>query len=200
MYEYISGKVIETNPAHAVIDVNGVGYFINISVFTYSHLEAEKVCKLYIHLVVREDAHVLYGFSTENERQLYRHLISVSGVGSNTARLILSAYSPDEISTAISTENVKLLESIKGIGAKSAQRIVVDLKDKLAKEGYILEEKYTLSHNTLLNDALTGLTSLGFNRKQAEKALDKAFTGIKENKPETALTVEGLIREALKLL
>ena len=131
---------------------------------------------------------------------LFRSLISVSGVGANTARLILSSYSPDEISTAIATENVKLLESIKGIGGKSAQRIVIDLKDKLAKEGYILEEKSTLSHNTLFNDALRGLTSLGFNRKQAEKALDKAFTGIKENNPNSTLTVGGLIREALKLL
>ena len=106
--------------------------------------------------------------------------------------------SPDEIITAITTENVKLLQSIKGIGAKSAQRIVIDLKDKLAKEDYITEEKYTQSHNTLINDALTALTSLGFNRKQAEKALDKAFTGHKDTG--SALSVEGLIREALKLL
>ncbi len=200
MYEYIEGKVSEANPAFAVIDVNGVGYYLNISVFTYSHLHEVEHYKLYTHLVVREDVHMLFGFSTDQERQLFRHLISVSGVGANTARLILSAYSPDEISTAITTDNVKLLESIKGIGAKSAQRIVIDLKDKVSKEGYILEEKYTISHNTLFNDALTGLTSLGFNRKQAEKALDKAFTGIKDNTPESTLTVEALIREALKLL
>lgn len=200
MYEYLTGTVTEANPTYAVIEANGVGFLVNISVFTYSHLEAGKEGKLFTHLVVREDAHTLYGFSTEQERRVFRHLISVSGVGSNTARLILSAYSPDEISTAISTENVRLLESIKGIGSKSAQRIVVDLKDKLEKDGYIIEEKYTLSHNTLLNDALTGLTSLGFNRKQAEKALDKAFTGLKEDKPEIGLTVETLIREALKLL
>ena len=143
---------------------------------------------------------MLFGFSTDQERELFRHLISVSGVGANTARLILSAYSPDELSTAISTENVKLLQSIKGIGGKSAQRIVIDLKDKIAKDAYIIEQKYTLSHNTQFNDALTALTSLGFNRKQAEKALDKAFTGIKDNNPESALTVERLIREALKLL
>ena len=200
MFAYIEGKVSEANPAYAVIDVNGVGYFINISVFTYSHIQDQENCKLHTHLIVREDAQMLFGFSTEQERQLFRHLISVSGVGANTARLILSSYSPDEISTAITNDNVKALESIKGIGAKSAQRIVIDLKDKLAKEGYILEEKYTISHNTLFNDALTALTSLGFNRKQAEKALDKAFTGIKDNTPESALTVEGLIREALKLL
>jgi len=200
MYAYIEGKVSEANPAFAVLDVNGIGYYVNISLFTYSHLHESERCKLYTHLVVREDAHMLFGFSTEQERQLFRHLISVSGVGANTARLILSAYSPDEISTAITHDNVKLLESIKGIGAKSAQRIVIDLKDKLAKDGYILEEKYSISHNTLFNDALTALTSLGFNRKQAEKALDKAFTGIKDKNPESALTVEGLIREALKLL
>lgn len=200
MYAYIEGKITEANPAFAVIDVQGVGYFINISLFTYSNLELNKNSKLFTHLVVREDAQMLFGFSTEKERQLFRHLISVSGVGANTARLILSAYSPDEISSAIGSENVKLLESIKGIGAKSAQRIVIDLKDKLAKDGYILEEKYTISHNTLFNDALTALTSLGFNRKQAEKALDKAFTGITEQNQESALTVEGLIREALKLL
>ena len=200
MYAYIEGKINEANPAYAVLDVNGVGYYIHISVFTYSQLQEKDNCKLYTHLVVREDAHLLFGFSTEQERQLFRNLISVSGVGANTARLILSAYSPDEISTAITNDNVKLLESIKGIGAKSAQRIVIDLKDKIAKDGYILEEKYTISHNTLLNDALRGLTSLGFNRKQAEKALDKAFTGIKDHNQESALTVEGLIREALKLL
>lgn len=200
MYAYLEGKVSEANPAFAVIDVNGVGYFVNISVFTYTHIQDQERCKLHTHLIVREDTHMLFGFSTEQERQLFRHLISVSGVGANTARLILSSYSPDEISTAITNDNVKALESIKGIGAKSAQRIVIDLKDKLAKEGYILEEKYTISHNTLFNDALTALTSLGFNRKQAEKALDKAFTGIKDNTPESAPTVEGLIREALKLL
>jgi Holliday junction DNA helicase RuvA len=200
MYAYLEGKVTEANPAFAVIDIGGVGYFVNISLFTYSHLQLNESRKLFTHLVVREDVHMLFGFSTDQERQLFRYLISVSGVGANTARLILSAYSPDEISTAITSENVKLLESIKGIGAKSAQRIVIDLKDKLAKDGYILEEKYTISHNTLFNDALTGLTSLGFNRKQAENALDKAFTGIKENNAESALTVEGLIREALKLL
>jgi len=200
MYAYIKGQITEANPAFAVVDVGGVGYFVNISVFTFSQLELNKTYKLFTHLVVREDAQMLFGFSTEQERQLFRLLISVSGVGANTARLILSAYSSDEISSAISTENVKLLESIKGIGAKSAQRIVIDLKDKLPKDVYILEEKYTMSHNTLFNDALTGLTSLGFNRKQAEKALDKAFTGIKENNQESALTVAGLIREALKLL
>ena len=200
MYEYIEGNITEANPAFAVIEAGGVGYYLNISVFTYSQLEANGRQKLLTHLVVREDAHVLYGFSTEKERQLFRLLISVSGVGANTARLILSAYSPDEISTAISNENARMLETIKGIGAKSAQRIVIDLKDKIAKDSYIIEEKYTITHNTLFNDALTALTSLGFNRKVAEKALDKAFTGIKENKPESALTVEGLIREALKLL
>ena len=200
MYAYIDGQITEANPAFAVIDVGGVGYFLNISVFTFSHLEINKRYKLFTHLVVREDVHMLYGFSTEQERQLFRLLISVSGVGANTAKLILSAYSPDEISTAISSDNIKLLESIKGIGAKSAQRIVIDLKDKLPKDAYILEEKYTLTHNTLFNDALQGLTSLGFNRKQAEKALDKAFTGIKENNTESALTVARLIKEALKLL
>jgi len=200
MYAYIEGKVVEANPAYAVIDVNGVGYFINISVYTYSHLHVEETGKLYTHLVVREDAHMIFGFSTEQERMLFRHLISVSGVGANTARLILSSYSPDETITAITSGNAKLLESIKGIGAKSAQRIVIDLKDKLSKEGYIIEEKYTVPHNTLFNDALTGLTSLGFNRKQAEKALDKAFTGIKDKYTDTAPTVEELIREALKLL
>ena len=200
MYAYLEGKVVEANHTYTILDIGGIGFDVNISVYTFSHLEIGSHVKLYTHLVVREDAQILFGFSTEQERQLFRNLISVSGVGANTARLILSAYSPDEISTAISTENVNLLKSIKGIGAKSAQRLVIDLKDKLSKEDYIIEEKYTNTHNTLLNDALTGLTSLGFNRKQAEKALDKAFTGIKENNPDLVLTVEGLIREALKLL
>lgn len=200
MYAYLEGKIIETNPAFAIIDVNGIGYYVNISVFTYSHLQEKEHCKLYTHLVVREDAHMLFGFSSYQERQLFRQLISVSGVGANTARLILSAYSPDEISTAIAGGNAGLLESIKGIGAKSAQRIVIDLRDKLEKDGYIIEEKYTIPHNTLHNDALTGLTSLGFNRKQAEKALDKARKGLEENEEGAALNVEKLIREALKLL
>jgi Holliday junction DNA helicase RuvA len=200
MYAYIEGMITEVNPAYTVVDVHGVGYFINISVFTYSQLEKDQVSKLYTHLVVREDAHMLFGFSSLKERQLFRYLISVSGVGANTARLILSSYSPDEISTAISSENVNLLKSIKGIGAKSAQRIVIDLKDKVEKDGFITEEKYTISHNTLFNDALTGLSSLGFNRKQAEKALDKVFTSLKSNNPESVITVEELIRETLKLL
>ncbi len=198
MYEYLEGKIAEANPAYTVLEVNGVGYLLNTSLFTYSHLQDKSGAKVFTHLVVREDDQQLFGFSTKQERMLFRSLISVSGVGANTARLILSGYSPDEIITAITTENVKLLQSIKGIGAKSAQRIVIDLKDKLAKEDYITEEKYTQSHNTLINDALTALTSLGFNRKQAEKALDKAFTGHKDTG--SALSVEGLIREALKLL
>lgn len=200
MFEYVEGKVSELNPACAVVDVNGIGYLLNISVFTYSQLQVGETQKIFTHLVVREDAQLLFGFSTLQERQLFRNLISVSGVGANTARLILSAYAPDEISTAITHGDAKLLESIKGIGAKSAQRIVIDLKDKLPKDSGITEEKYTMAHNTLLNDALTGLTSLGFNRKPAEKALGKAFTNLEESETEAGLTVERLIREALKFL
>ena len=133
MYEFIRGIITERNPAHIVIEAGGVGYFINISLNTYSKFNEQKEGLLFLHQVVRDDAHVLYGFSDKSERELFRNLISVNGVGSNTAIMMLSSLSPDEIAAAVTTENVAVLKAVKGIGIKTAQRIIIDLKDKLGK-------------------------------------------------------------------
>jgi len=163
MYDYIKGKVATRTPASAVIESNGVGYFLHISLNTYTRMGDQESCLLYVHLVVREDAMLLFGFSDPEERELFRQLISVSGVGANTARLILSSLSPQEVIQAIGTANVPLLQKIKGIGAKTAQRIVVDLKDKVGK-GLVPQEKMGFLHNTNRDEALSGLIILGFPR------------------------------------
>ncbi len=194
MYSYIKGKLVEKNLTNVVIESNGIGYLINISLNTYSLLGDEEKCKLYTHFVVREDAQLLYGFAEEEERKLFRHLISVSGVGANTARLILSSLSPNELYEAIISNNVPVLQSIKGIGSKTAQRIIVDLRDKLEKEG-IPTEKLGIQHNTKKDEALSGLIILGFNKNTAEKALNRILQT--ENKD---LSVEQLIKSALKIL
>jgi holliday junction DNA helicase RuvA len=195
MYDYFEGRLEEKNPAYAIIDIHGIGYFLNISIHTFSRMpeEGQKV-KLFSHLVVKEDALTLYGFSEEEERELFRLLISVSGVGANTARMILSSVSPSEVSQAIVTGNAPLLQSIKGIGSKTAQRIIIDLRDKLSKE-LIPHEKAGLLHNTKREEALSGLIILGFQKMVAEKALNKVLETRGED-----LTVEELIRNALKIL
>lgn len=194
MYSYIEGKLVEKNLTNVVIESNGIGYLINISLNTYSLLGDEEKCKLYTHFIVREDAQLLYGFAEEEERKLFRHLISVSGVGANTARLILSSLSPNELYEAIIGNNVPVLQSIKGIGSKTAQRIIVDLRDKLEKEE-IPTEKLGIQHNTKKDEALSGLIILGFNKNSAEKALNRILQT--ENKD---LSVEQLIKSALKIL
>ena len=194
MYDFIKGKLVERNPAYAVIEANGVGYLMNISLHTYSLMKEEEHCLLYAHLAVREDAMVLFGFFEKEERELFRQLISVSGVGTNTARMILSSLSPDEVSQAIIREDSVLLQRIKGIGLKTAQRIIIDLKDKLYKE-LIPHEKLGIQHNTKKEEALSGLLILGFQKTMAEKALNKV---IEVEGP--ALSVEQLIRNALKIL
>jgi len=194
MYDFIKGKLVEKNPAYAVIEANGVGYLMNISLHTYSLMKEEEHCLLYAHLAVREDAMVLFGFFEKEERELFRQLISVSGVGTNTARMILSSLSPDEVSQAIIREDSVLLQRIKGIGLKTAQRIIIDLKDKLYKE-LIPHEKLGIQHNTKKEEALSGLLILGFQKMMAEKALNKV---IEVEGP--ALSVEQLIRNALKIL
>ena len=195
MFDYLEGKLAEKNPAYAVIDVQGAGYFLNISLNTYSKLpDEDHRCKLYAHLVVKEDAFVLYGFAGSDERDLFRELISVSGVGAGTARIILSSLNPDEIAEAIVTGNAPLLQRIKGIGQKTAQRIIIDLKDRLSKE-LIPHEKSGLVHNTKKEEALSGLIILGFQKMVAEKALNKVI----ESKG-SSLSVEELIRNALKIL
>lgn len=194
MYSYIQGKLVEKNPAYVVIETNGIGYYISISLNTYGSIPDQENCKLFIHQVVREDALLLYGFITMEERELFRNLISVSGIGANTARLILSSLQTSEIIEAISLGNYALLQSVKGIGAKTAQRLVVDLKDRISGVGNA-SEKLNLAHNTQKNEALSGLITLGFNKNVAEKAIDKVLK--KEN---SGLSVEDLIKNALKIL
>ena len=194
MYSFIEGKIADLNPTNVVIDCNGIGYSISISLNTYSRINGKTTCKLHTHLVVREDALTLYGFADTSERHVFQQLISVSGVGPNTARLILSSLTPAEVSEAISNENVRVLQSVKGIGGKSALRIIIDLKDKIMKD-LPAGENLLSSHNTGRHEALSALVMLGFNRPVAEKALDQV---IKANA--TALPVDQLIKNALKIL
>lgn len=194
MYDYIKGKLAERNPAYAVIDCNGVGYLLNISLNTYTRIGEVDSCLLFVHLVVREDALILFGFADQDERELFRQLISVSGVGANTARIILSSLSPQEVVQAIGMADVPLLQKIKGIGAKTAQRIVVDLKDKVGK-GLLPQEKLGFLYNTKKEEALSGLIILGFPKMLAEKALTKII-----EREGTDLTVEELIKLALQML
>jgi Holliday junction DNA helicase RuvA len=194
MYDFIQGHVAERNPAYVVLENNGIGYLVNVSLHTYSQIREDDHCRLYIHLIIKEDAMVFYGFYDPEERELFRLLISVSGVGAGTARMILSALTPVEVTQAIVKEDARLLQRIKGIGLKTAQRIIVDLKDKLAKD-LVPFEKLGPEHNTKKDEALSGLIILGFPKMMAEKALSKVI----ENEG-TALTVEQLIRHALKIL
>ncbi|WP_372946768.1 Holliday junction branch migration protein RuvA [Mariniphaga sp.] len=193
MYEFIRGAVADLNPASVVVDAGGIGYFINISLNTYSKVSGKQETNLLIHQVVREDAHVLYGFAERRERDLFRNLISVSGVGASTAIMMLSSLNPDEIAAAVTTGNVDVLKAVKGIGAKTAQRIIIDLKDKLGKmpeSGQILISP----DNTLRNEALSALVMLGFAKKDADKAVSKII----QEDPEA--TVERVIKTALKRL
>jgi len=194
MYSFIEGKIADLNPAAAVVACQGIGYNINISLNTFTKIYGKETCRLFTHLVVREDALILYGFADESERHVFQQLISVSGVGPNTARLILSSLTSGDVADAIATENVKQLQSIKGIGGKTALRIIIDLKDKILKDlpaGEILSP----SHNTGKHEALSALVMLGFNRSAAEKALDQL---IKANG--NTLQVDQLIKKALKIL
>lgn len=198
MIEYIRGELAETTPALAVIDCNGVGYGVHISLNTYSAIQGKKSVKLYIHEAIREDAHVLFGFSTKQERELFLLLISVSGIGGNTARMILSALSPAELCNVISSGNDKQLKSVKGIGLKTAQRIIVDLKDKIAATGVetVSGSMATLTpaNNEVYDEAIAALTMLGF----AQAPSQKVVTAILKEEPNS--TVEKVIKLALKRL
>ena len=193
MYEYLSGKLAYKAPTYVVLDVGGVGYHIHISLHTYAQLKDSEQCKLFISFQVREDAHTLFGFAEEGERRLFEHLISVSGIGPNTGRMILSSITPDEIQSAIIQGNVPLIQRVKGIGPKTAQRMVLELQDKLKKQG---PDALTVVHRnqSVPEEALSALVMLGFARAQAEKVL----AGIQQVDPD--LTVETLIKEALKKL
>ncbi|RVU01905.1 Holliday junction branch migration protein RuvA [Mucilaginibacter limnophilus] len=194
MYAYIKGKLVFKNPAYVVIEAGGIGYHVNISLNTFSLLGDQEAVTLYTWLHVKEDAHTLYGFADENERRLFLHLLSVSGIGAATARMVLSSVTPDEIQTAIINGNVPLIQRIKGIGPKSAQRIILELQDKLRKEGLLSPVKPTASQ-TVKDEALSALVMLGFARNAAEKVLENEM-----NKANGELSVEQLIKFALKSL
>ncbi|CAM1347914.1 MULTISPECIES: Holliday junction branch migration protein RuvA [Tenacibaculum] len=193
MITQIRGKLVEKNPTYAVVDCNGVGYLMHISLNTYSSLPNDEYVLLYTHLSIREDAHTLYGFSTKIEREVFRLLTSVSGVGPSTARTMLSSMTSEEVSQAIASENVKLIQTVKGIGAKTAQRVIVDLKDKVLKT-FDIDEVSVVQNNTNKEEALSALEVLGFARKQA----DKVIGNILKETPDAS--VEKLIKQALKNL
>jgi holliday junction DNA helicase RuvA len=194
MYAYIDGKLVFKNAAFVVIDAGGVGYHINISLNTYSKLGDNERCKLFTWLHVKEDAHTLYGFIDEGERRLFLHLISISGIGPNTGRMMLSSVTPEEIQNAIISGNVSLIQRIKGIGPKSAQRIILELQDKLKKEGADTLSPAPLN-KTVKEEALSALVMLGFVRNAAEKVIEQEL-----NRNGGDMTVEQLIKGALKSL
>ena len=190
MIAQIRGRLVEKEPTHVVIDAGGVGYELKISLTTFSAIPNEEALSLFTHFVVREDAQLLYGFSTKMERDVFRQLISVSGIGPNTAIIMLSSLSTNEIANAIASEDVNLIKSVKGIGAKTAQRVIIELKDKIL---FALEEEIsTPIHNTNVNEALTALVALGFDKRKADKVLGSVA--------DSDMTVEELIKEGLKRL
>lgn len=193
MYEYIKGSLTDAAPTYAVVECGGIGYYVNISVNTYSQIAGAKEVVLFLHLIVREDAHLLYGFASKEERALFRQLISVSGVGANTAGVMLSSMTVNEIAGAIMTENVNAIKSVKGIGLKTAQRVIIELKDKVGgMEGGGVAPAGGAS--TVKDEALAALVMLGFAKAQASKVVDKvAASG-------EAVSVEQLIKLALKQL
>ena len=193
MYAFITGKVAEKSPTYVVLDNHGIGYLINITLNTFTAIGEKEEVKLFTHEQILEDAHNLFGFYSSKERDLFELLISVSGVGCNTARLILSSLTVNELSNAIANDDVKTIQAVKGIGAKTAQRIVIDLKDKLKKNDF-QTEIFAVSNNTIKTEALSALMILGFSKAAVEKALDKLLKQMPE------ATVEVLIKEALKVL
>ncbi|MCL7752297.1 Holliday junction branch migration protein RuvA [Polaribacter sp. Z022] len=193
MITQIRGRLVEKNPTEVVVDCNGVGYLLHISLNTFSSLPNDEAVILYTHLSIREDAHTLFGFINKTERAVFKLLISVSGVGPSIARTMLSSMTSEEIQNAIASENVPLIQSVKGIGAKTAQRVIVDLKDKILKTFDIDEVSLTTS-NTNKDEALSALEVLGFNKKQSDKVVSMI---LKEN-PDAS--VENLIKLSLKNL
>ena len=193
MITQIRGRLVEKNPTYVVVDCAGVGYLLHVSLQTFSSLPTDENIRLFTHLSIREDAHTLYGFITKTEREVFKLLISVSGVGPSIARTMLSSMSSEEVQNAIALENVALIQSVKGIGAKTAQRVIVDLKDKILKT-FDIDEVSLSSNNTNKEEALSALEVLGFNRRQSEKVI----TAILKDTPNE--TVELLIKKALKNL
>jgi Holliday junction DNA helicase RuvA len=191
MITHLNGKLIEKNPTNLVVECAGIGYEVKISLNTFSVIGSNEHVLVYTQFIVREDAQILYGFAEKEERDMFNHLISVSGIGPNTAMIMLSSMVPEEIAHAIQTEDVPTIQSIKGIGAKTAQRVIIDLKDKMLKMNFSAGN-VTVGNNTNRFDALTALVSLGFDKKLADKALEKIFADEK--------SIEQLIKEALKIL
>lgn len=193
MIEYISGSIAELTPTYVIVDNHGIGYEMNISLTTFSELETKKDVRLLAHEVIREDAHVLFGFSTARERALFRLLIGVSGVGANTARMLLSSASPAELEMVITSGDVKRLKAVKGVGAKTAERVIVDLRDKIKPAGDTLVLEQTPASEAF-DEALAALTMLGFAKPQSQKVLTKLFAD------DPSLKVEKAIKKALTML
>ena len=193
MITHLRGKLVEKNPTDVVIDCNGVGYFLNISLHTYSKIDNNELLQLYTHLQVKEDSHTLYGFVEKAERDIFRLLLSVSGIGASTARTMLSSLTPKQVKDAIALGDVATIQSVKGIGAKTAQRVILDLKDKVLKL-HGVDEVSSVSGNTNKEESLSALETLGFNRKIAQKVVDKILVS------DSNLSVEELIKQALKNL
>ncbi|HBF88056.1 MAG TPA: Holliday junction branch migration protein RuvA [Bacteroidales bacterium] len=193
MIEYIKGEIHEITPTNVVVEASNIGYSINVSLNTFSLINDKKTCKLYIHEVIREDAHVLFGFENKKEREVFRLLISVSGIGANTARMILSSMTAYEVEKSILQNEVETFNKIKGIGIKTAQRVIVDLKDKVGKSDTDNNIFATLN-NTIKEESLSALVMLGFNKKESEKLVDKVL------KEKSDMSVEELIKEVLKRL
>ena len=192
MITQIEGKLTEKNPTHIVIKCNGISYFVNISLYTYQQLPADEAISIFTHLQIKEDAHTLYGFMSRLEREIFRKLISVSGIGANTARLMFSSLSPDEIMNAIATGDDATIKSIKGIGAKTAQRVIIDLKDKI--ETTQEAKDLTFQSNTNKDEALSALETLGYSKKQAERVI------INIMKAQPDASIEDIVKQALKNL
>lgn len=193
MIEYIKGEITEVTPTYAVVENNGIGYFVNISLYTYTELQNSRSSMLYIYESIREDAHVLYGFIDKHERELFLLLISVSGVGPNSARMIQSSLSPSELENSIATSNVNSLKSVKGIGAKTAQRIIVDLKDKIKAPSDSLSIQIP-ANNEIFDEALAALVMLGFSQQASQKVLKKLLS------TSQSLNAEDVIKKALKMM
>ena len=193
MITHIQGKLVEKTPTHVIIDCSGIGYFVNISLHTFSQIPDQEAIKVFTHLQVKEDSHTLYGFISSSEREIFRLLISVSGIGANTARTMLSSLTPKQIREGIAIGDVALIQSVKGIGLKTAQRVIIDLKDKVLKI-YDIDETSLTQNNTNKDEALSALEVLGFMKKQSERIVEKIVV----SSPDA--TVESIIKEALKNL
>ena len=195
MYEYISGRIASLTPTYVVIEAGGIGYYIHISLQTFSEIEKLKEARIFTHFIVREDAQILYGFSTRQEREVFRRLISVSGVGGNTARMVLSTYSPAELSSIISSGNARLLKNVKGLGMKTAEKIIVELKDKMLGIGLDGEEISVMQGgDAVFEEAIAALTQLGFPKAASEKVVRAVM------KEHAGVPVEDIIRFSLKQL